>query len=116
MSVKLRGADYKAFMNDDAVWAQDHWFEGCCYKIDGLEIEDEDFDEHTIPDAASVVVTGGVIYLGGDINSPFVDLEKTLRAWLKARTVTTLVLEVANEKIDAVRSALAELGGVKFSG
>lgn len=114
MSVKLRGADYKAFMHDESVWLHDYWFEGCGYKIDGVEVEDDDFSEDDIPDEAQVVVTGGCLYQGGEVNSPFVDYERTLRAWLKARKVTTVVLEIANEHLDAYRATLGALPGVKI--
>jgi hypothetical protein len=113
MTVKLRGADYKAFMQDDRVWLEDYWFEDVAYTVDGVETEDAEFVETQVPDEAVVTVTGGCLYQGQEINARFVDYEKTLRTWLKARAVTTIVLEVANEHVGSCRQAFANMPGVR---
>lgn len=112
MSVKLRGADYKAFLNDSKVWKEGYWFDASELLVDGEDVGD-DYDESDLPDEARVTVSNGCFYAGPEVNSTFYDYETVLRKWLKARTVTTVVLEVANDKLEEYRSVFANLPGVK---
>lgn len=112
MTVKLTGADYKAFLEDASVWKEGYWFESDHVTVNGEEVGD-DYDETTLDDADKVTITGGCLYLGSDIGAESIDYEKRLRKWLKARTVTTVVLEINNDQLENHLASFAVLPGVK---
>lgn len=118
MSVKLSGAEMNAFMVDPAVWGEEgnwsgRWYDDAYVEVDG-EQDDLEYtfrsDDSKLPADAKVTVEGGCLYRGEDANSPWDDFEKFLRRWLKARSVTTLVLEVPNEQVEAIRGLLEARG------
>lgn len=92
MTIKLTGADWKAFMDDKEFWWEGRWYQDGAMSINGAEWID--WDQEPIEPEDEIRWKGGEVYDSADIRSPWYDMEKKLRAWLKARTVTTVVLEV----------------------
>lgn len=111
MSVKLTGADLKAFMEDKAFWTDGRWYEEAVLSINGGE--PFDWDGEPIDPADKITWHGGMVYDNADIGSTFYDLETELKRWLKKRAVTVVVLEVDNAKVDMIVSMLKATVGVK---
>lgn len=101
MTVTCTGAEFNAFMNDQSVWQDGYWLDdvGCevngqpddlCYTFLGTD---------SIPADATVTVQGGEYHIAEGVGSTFYSFETVLQTWLKARTTTTLVVEVENHAI-----------------
>lgn len=108
MSKTMSGADYKAFMNSD--WdtlfgLTEAWVESAEVMVDGV---DEPEDITTIPDTAKVVIYGGCILAKEDVDMSF---EQAFTRWKKAQTLTTLVVQVPNERVQEFLLALKGLHG-----
>lgn len=104
MSVKLTGAEFLAFMNDKAFWYDGRWYEDAVISINGGE--EFDWDGEAIAPTDKIIWQGGCLYETADVGSISYDLERKLRAWLKARSVTTFLVEVPNEQVEAFRAHL----------
>lgn len=114
MTVECTGAEFNAFMQDKEVWQDGNWFDDVCCRIDGQQSDlDYAFEgEDILPPDAKVEIGGGEFHISQEPNSTFYDFESRLRLWLKARKVTTLVIEVANDKVAGVKGLL-QIDGVK---
>lgn len=112
MTVKLTGADWNAFMQDKAEWP-----EGAYYQDEELHVNGDhmgnDGASDDLPLDAKVSVRGGEFYPSAK-DREFYSFERKLRAWLKARTVTTVVLEVDNEELPYLKTMLTFITGVRL--
>lgn len=107
--IKTTGAEWKAFLHDDAYWGE--WaFDDYCYIINGHELENG-VDEDTLSDLDVVKVDGGYVF----DQAPGSDKTGTLSAffskWRKQKTTEFLSVEVTKEKAEAVRAAIIAAGG-----
>lgn len=111
MPVKMSGKQFKEWLVSD--WGPDAMWDEYHYTVDGAEVLDDDnFDDTTIPDAAKVVLTAGTIYLDQrDImRSATVSAVTHAKKWLKAQTTVTLLVEVPREIADRVESSISQIG------
>lgn len=105
---KMTGVEYKQFMAAD--W--DALFGLTEAYVDGQEITvdgaPEPDDMATIADTATVVITGGCIMARQEVNLSF---ELAFTRWKKLQTHTTLVVQVPNADVQALRDYVKTLNG-----
>lgn len=106
--VKVTGSEWKRFYADAEAWPEGAWHEDGEITIDG-NAPPEDFDFSAVPDAATLTVAGGVVYLKEMEEGP--SLEAHFKRWRKRQTTATLIVEVPHEATEAVRAAIAAAGG-----
>lgn len=106
--MKVTGAEFREWL--DTGWLGDDWY------IDGGEIEWEDESGKWVLDDAAKYETdefGGVFFHGhgeDPTDGQGYDIGALIRKWRKARTHTTFVVTVPNERIDDFKSAMKAMG------
>lgn len=117
MATKTTVAEFRDFYNDDTVWANEAWYDGLYLTIDGNQAEDDidwtNIPEHLAPETP-MTISGGVLFRPkskGSMESEEFNLETIFKRWKKAKTVTTLVATIPNDKVEAFKAYVAELGG-----
>lgn len=112
MATKTTGAEFKAFIQDEAYWKGDAYFEDELLIINGEHrYDDLDLDYTSIEDAAIITIEGGVVHDSphwADKENP--SLETFFRRWKKQRETQTLVIEVNKSRLIEVKAALKGLG------
>ena len=58
--IKTSGAMFKRFYNDNSAWPEDSWHEDEELLVNGDAHEDGSFND--IPDDATIVLSGGVVF------------------------------------------------------
>ena len=111
MAVKMTGAEYKSFMAED-------WHDGYYMDDYAVSINGEVFDaiesglesaEEAMQSTDKVAIVEGAVF---DKDGAYVSsLEAYFKAWRKARTTTTIVVECQKDKFDAIRDAIITAGG-----
>jgi monoamine oxidase len=109
-AVKMSGKDFKDFYNDPTLWAGEAYHDDVLILVNGAEFVSDalDGDASTIADTDQVVVEYGVYYAPDGADK---DLAAVARRWLKARSTTTLLVEVAKDKQVALVAAVKAAGG-----
>lgn len=115
--VKMTGREWNRFYKDETAWPIGAWHEEEEMKVDG-KVVDEDFDLTDIRDASVVTLSGGIVYFNNPLVADYFDqtqnapsLEAHFKQWRKRQNTTSIVVEVANEKAEAVRAAIVAAGG-----
>lgn len=107
--IKTTGAEWKAFLHDDAYWGE--WaFEEYVYIING-NVAGEDVNENSFADADIIKVDDGFAWdqaNGSDKSEP---LATFFRRWRKQQTTEVMAVEVPKDRADAVREAIKAAGG-----
>ena len=105
MTVKATGAEIQAFMQSDwnGCWMDDYVFE-----INGTEIGSEFEEEELNPDD-KVKIISGEIY--DEEMSLVCSLKSYFKRWRKKQAETVLVVSAPNDKLEAIKIAIAEAGG-----
>lgn len=111
MTLKLKGADLKAFMEDREFWWDGRWYEEAELSINGGPWFDWDGEE--IKDTDSLRWRGGVVYDGPDDRDGY-GLQPKLLAWLKGRVHTLVVLEIHKDHLAAVKELINATPGVRM--
>lgn len=109
MATKTNGKELKEFWNlSEPWWLKDGWVEGDSYTVNGVEM-DESFEPGSAEDTDQITIVSGVIV---DATSEReLDLNTQFRKWRKSLNTTTVVVEVANDKLDALKFHVKSLGG-----
>lgn len=113
--IKATGAQLRAFFNDPQAWRGQEgetYYEDALFTVDGLEIEDFDFDPGKIAETAVVTVSGGV--MSGPEFEPLaqeVSLEKHFRRWIKAQNTVQLLIQCDRKNVDSLKEAIKNAGG-----
>jgi hypothetical protein len=116
MPTKTTVAEFRDFYNDPAVWANEAWYDGLAITIDGKDVDDV-FDWANLPPeilpSSAMTISGGAIFRkSNDCEREIdTDLEKEFKLWRKARASTTVSITVPNEKLDALKAFVKDLGG-----
>jgi len=117
MPTKTTVAEFRDFYNDDTVWANEAWHEDLSIIIDGNEADD-DIDWTSIPanftPEMPMTISGGTLIRPkskGSMEADEFNLETIFKRWKKAKAVTTLVATIPNDKVEAFKAYVAELGG-----
>lgn len=115
--VKMTGHEWNRFYNDETAWPSGAWHEDETIKVDGKTVGD-DFDLADVRATAEVSLSGGIVYFDNPLVVDYFDqtqhspsLEAHFKHWRKRQNITSIVVEVANEKAEAVRSAIEAAGG-----
>ena len=105
MTVKATGAEIKAFMKSDwdGCWMDDYVFE-----INGTEIG-YGFEEEELNPEDKVKIISGEIY--DEEMSLVCSLESYFKKWRKKQAETVLVVSAPNDKLEAIKIAIAKAGG-----
>jgi len=110
MPVKCKGIEFKAWLESD--WGGvDPWWDDVWVVIDGTGTADPIPEE--ISDTANVTIETGVIYVQNPDAREGVEAVSHFRTWKKNLDTMTLVIQFDKSKHDAVKSALAQIKGVK---
>ena len=104
MSVKTTGLEFKRFYQDSSVWVDGMWHDDLDLVVDGKEY-DPSSEVVAIGDTAKVTVVGGCVFLPGDDDT--VEITTLFKRWRRAQTHSVMVIEVPNERVDAVKASLA---------
>ena len=128
MGLKISGAEFKAFMNDDKFWISDPfakanpqsgltytWYEDSVIQIDGVDFDGAEFngDPEKIDDAAVVVIECGIVWNPwGKKSEDWTELKSCIKSWKKKQTTVRAAIEFDSRKVDktAVEAALKALG------
>ena len=108
MAIKMTGAEFWHFYNDDTFWPEGAWHDDTVVRVNGETVDD--YTSESMPGNAPVVIEGGVIFLeaDGDKNVTF---ESHFRKWRKAQDTVSFVVECPTAMVDAVRAAIKAAGG-----
>ena len=113
MSVKMKGAEFKAYYHDEEYWKPGAWHDYHCIKVNGEYTEDIEVD---IPDDADVLIESGVVYVPADDESGAEEKEIQLvthfKNWRKQKNFSFIVVTVEKDKAAEVREAMKSIPGV----
>jgi len=102
MTVKMTGAEFKRYYNDDDAWQEGWWHEDAQIEIDGETHDDVPGD---IDDSAKVRIIGGAIVRGHE-DLEAISMEGHARKWLKTQSTVSLAFDVPKDKVEAVKAAV----------
>jgi hypothetical protein len=97
--VKLTGQEYNDFCNSD-VWGKDWYWDETLFLHNGKEVD----DLGELDPTDEVILLEGTVFKGSTHDAVAVDALAFVRKWLKARTVTTLMVEVPKDQIEAFKA------------
>lgn len=111
MTVKCTGVEFNQFVTSlpEGVWFDDF---GCTINGFPDELSYSFKDGEAIPEDAEVVIFGGELHDDPDNPRTFHSLEHRLARWLRQRKFITLVIEVPNGKVAAIKSLIEPEGVV----
>ncbi len=102
--VKMTGAEFMQFTAEP--WGPDWYWDETVFLHNG--VEKDDIGECAETD--EVVILEGTIFKGQEIASVSIDALPFARKWLKARTITSLTVEVPKDQIEAFKADMAAKG------
>lgn len=102
--VRLTGQEYLDFVGSE--WGPEWYWDDTLFRHNGEEVE----DIGEVQPSDEVVLLEGTIYKGYGPGAGTLSALTFCRKWLRQRKVTTLIVEVPNEKVESVRVTLAERG------
>lgn len=116
MAIKMTGASFKAWYNDD--WGKDGngddpYIEEELIIVDGIEYRDS-VELSKVSDDSQVTLDGGVITFGFGSDHESVKAESHYRKWLKAQNTITLLVEVSRDSEPEPRAAIKAIKGAKI--
>lgn len=100
--MKTNGKEFKAFYNDQSYWPEDAYVEEMNLKINGVEQSDVDTDK--LLDEDQIRITYGSVVKGERI----VSLTSFFKKWRKQQSVTSVVVEIDNDKLEAIKELLKD--------
>jgi hypothetical protein len=109
MSVKMSGAEFKKFYEDDEFWPDGVWHEDAQISVDG-EDRPDGVESNEVSDTSVVVIEGGALF-GEQWEYEGPSLETYFRRWRKKQTTTFLTVECDHTKLEAVKAAIKAAGG-----
>jgi hypothetical protein len=96
--VKMTGAEYTEFTA--AEWGPDWYWDETRFLHNGVAKD----DIGAVVPTDEVILVEGTIYKGQEANSACIDALPFARKWLKARAVTSLIVEVPNDQVAAFKA------------
>ena len=110
MTTKTTGAEWSAFYADKSAWPDGAWHEDQIVTVEGVEVDNLDFDESKLSPIAKVTVSGGVVFLNEEsTNGP--TLEAYFKSWRKKQTTVFMTVEVSRADAEKVQAAITTAGG-----
>lgn len=105
--MKIKGALWKKFYNDEAYWGN-RWHDDTFILFDGVEVEEYgDPDDHVVVDVQS-----GDVLFEGEFDRDC-SLTTFFTRWKKLQDTEVLVVTVDKEKAKELRAEIKKLQGVK---
>ena len=80
MTTKATGAEWSAFYADKSSWPDGAWHEDQIVTVDGLEVDNTEFDELKLSPTARVTVSGGIVFLSSEADDG-PTLEAHFKSW-----------------------------------
>lgn len=105
--MKIKGAEWNAFYNDNTYWADGVWFDYITLIVDGVEVCDADID--IVDPMSTVEIFDGVVYFDED-QITCLNFVQFFKNWRKEQKVKTICVEIPNELFDAVCDSLKQQG------
>lgn len=109
MHIEVSGADFKAFLNDGAIWHQQTYWDDTRIGISG-SFDNEELDYAGIADDAVVRIESG--FLEAAPSGVPQDLIECMRWWLSRQQSVKLVVTVPLGAKERVIALLNDLGAV----
>jgi len=107
-TVKTTVGEWRRYLN--AEWEHpDAWIDDEVATVDGVDVGTDGVAEH-VPDAASMVVSGGTVYYPPDAGLEDIDLCKHFRRWIKAQNTAFVLVEVDKSQADDFRELVKSFG------
>jgi hypothetical protein len=103
--MKITAHEWLAFVKDDSFWGNDY-MDDVYAVVNGEEIDDESIKNMAANTKATI--EGSVCNSTGDYVR---SLDAQIKLWRKKQTTTTLVVEVKEENLEALKSAIVSAGG-----
>jgi|ERR1019366_3027779 hypothetical protein len=114
MSVKLNGAQYKAFWTSDWGFKEGYYIDDLAVSVNGVRMFD-DVNEEDIKDTDKIVVEYGIIYYDGEDGKHLnTDAVPVIRKWLKDQKTATLIVEVRKEDLEGFKLFLEAFPSAKI--
>jgi hypothetical protein len=111
MDIKMTGAEWKRFYNDQTVWKNGAYHDDSCILVNGVNVDDDETIEiDKVADDAVVEIECGLFYESEKVRDP-VDLLPVIRAWQKSQTVIVVSVEIQKEKFAAFKKLVGKFGG-----
>jgi hypothetical protein len=117
MPTKTTVAEFRDFYNDPVVWVNEAWYEDLAITVCGSPVDDDvDWSNPpaSMPLSSPMTISGGVLLrpkTKGLSQCDGLDMEREFKRWRKAKTSTTVSITVPNEKLDALKAFVKDLGG-----
>lgn len=111
--MKISVAEYRAFEKDFG-WPDGWWVEDCCFKINGVDTEDDEWPDLSIlNDSDIIAISGGWIECSDDCGKKPKQrvYENLVKAWVKSQNVTRVVVEIDKKKLESLCAAVTSVGG-----
>lgn len=108
--IKTTGAEWKAFNNDNAYWAE-FYMEDEEIAVNGDPVDPYTFEADSLADTDKVTINGGWVADQANGSDKAYNLDTFFSRWRKQQTTEYLSVEVPKEKADAVREAIKAAGG-----
>lgn len=114
MSLKVTGAEWKKFYDDDTVWAGEAYQDDCLILVDGVNADEgEGIDLSKISDTAKVEVCSGYIVRHTDDGDEHFDILKVFKAWSKKQNVVFVTLGVPKDRLEEFTALVLNHMGIK---
>lgn len=109
MAVKMSGAEWKRFFNDESVWSKGAFMDDTEILVDGKDDPDGDVDLSKIDDNVEVTVRGGAYF--ESYNADYRDLVKVIREWQIRQTFVWISVEIPKGKEEELAAFVKSIGG-----
>lgn len=112
MPIKTTGLEWNKFYSDPEFWPDDYWHEGEFVKVNGEE-KDENYSISQVEDNDSLLISisGGVVYVGDNVNVDQIPLESHFKRWRKKQLKSIVLIDIDNSKLEELKFLISGLGG-----
>lgn len=110
MTTKATGAEWTAFYASKDAWPDGAWHEDQIITVDGVEVDNSEFDESKLSPTAKLTVSGGIVFLNADAtDGP--SLEAHFKSWRKKQNTVFMMVEASRADAKKVQAAITAAGG-----
>ena len=106
--ITMSGSEFKRFYTEPLIWSDRTSWDDTLINVDGVSEENLEGELGNVADDAVVKIETG--YLVSPPAGVPEDLIDAIEWWRAKQSTTEVMFRVPNERIDAVRQALAALG------
>lgn len=111
MAIKMTGAEWKKFYDDQTVWKGGAYHDDSCILVNGVNVDDdENIEIDKVDDNAVVEIECGLFYESEKVRDP-VDLLPVIRAWRKRQEFDIVSVQIPKDKKADLERLLADFGG-----